>query len=91
MAKKEISEELKTLKRIEALLTALTKVVIGGRLVEILKDKSYQTLYEGTGEIGIIELSKKTKFATGKISGIWKEWERMGIVVKEGKSYRKVV
>ncbi len=91
MAKKEISEELKALRRIEELLTVLTKAVIGSRLGEILKKKNYRTLYERTGELGIIELSKKTRFSTGKISGIWKEWEQFGIVVKEGKSYRKAL
>ncbi len=91
MAKKEISEELKALRRIEELLTVLTKAVIGSRLGEILKEKNYRTLYERTGELGIIELSKKTRLSTGKISGIWKEWEQLGIVVKEGKSYRKAL
>lgn len=91
MAKKKPTKEPDTLERIEELVRAIAKAVLAEKLAEALKDKSYRTLYEGTGELGVIQLSKKTKFSTGKISGIWKEWEQLGFVVKEGKSYRKML
>ena len=91
MAKKKSKKQTSTLERIEELVRAIAKAVLAEKLAEALKDKNYRVLYEGTGELGVVELSKKTRFSTGKISGIWKEWEQVGVVVKEGKSYRKVL
>lgn len=91
MPKKKTTIKADTLERIEELLRVIARVVVSDKLSQVLEDKNYQTLYEGTGKLGIVELSKKTRFSTGKISGIWKEWEQLGIVVKDGKSYKKVI
>lgn len=85
------SDELKTLRRIEALLTAMTRAALFEKLREIRSDKALRLLYERTGQHSVKELAKATKFSVGKISGIWREWEDKGLLIKDGKSFRKVV
>ena len=91
MARKKSKTKADTLERIEELVRVIAKSVLAGNLAAALKDKNYRTLYEGTGRFTRPELEKKTGFSGGKISGIWKEWEQLGFVVKEGKSYRKML
>jgi hypothetical protein len=85
------AEELKSLKRIEDLLTVLVKVSLAETLQSIRADKQQQFLYENTGRVAVKELSKRTRFSVGKISGIWQEWESKGLIIKDGKSFKKVL
>ena len=90
MKKHDINEELRTLKRIELLLEIVAKTAVADKLAKILKDKKLAFLYENTGRLRRTELEKKTGFSAGKISGLWSQWERDGLMVKDGKSYRRV-
>jgi hypothetical protein len=90
MAKTQMSEELKALKRIELLLETMAKTVVAEKLAKILKEKKHAFLYENTGHLPRPELEKKTGFSAGKISGLWSQWEQEGLLVKDGKSYRPV-
>ena len=91
MTKHELSQELKVLKRIEALLEVLAKNALADKLAKIYKDKKLAFLYENTGDIARPELEKKTGFSGGKISSLWSQWEREGLLIKDGKSYRRVL
>jgi len=51
MTKHELSQELKVLKRIEALLEVLAKNALADKLAKIYKDKKLAFLYENTGDI----------------------------------------
>jgi hypothetical protein len=90
MKKHDMSEELRTLKRIELLLEIMVKAAVADKLSKIFKEKKYAFLYENTGSLPRPELEKKTGFSAGKISGLWSQWEREGLMVKDGKSYRRV-
>ena len=84
------TEELDTLKRIEVLVAAMARAALTAPLAEILGDAKLRLLYEKAGKIPRTELEKKTKFSGGKISGLWKQWESKGLMVKNGKSYRPI-
>jgi DNA-binding MarR family transcriptional regulator len=86
-----ISDELMTLKRIEELLALIARAMLAERLDEIMSDKSHRALYNATGRIPRNQLAKRTGMSAGTISGVWKKWEQIGLIVKDGKQYRKVL
>jgi len=81
----------KQFKRIEDLLETLVKINLAPVIKSELSNSKMKRLYEMTGKYGVTEISKNLGFATGKISLIWQKWERHGLLIKEGKSYRKVL
>lgn len=81
----------KHLQKIEELLEILVKLNIGPIMQKELSKPKMKQLYGMTGELGVKEISKRLGFSTGKISLIWQEWERIGLLRKDGKSYKKVV
>lgn len=85
------TEEMKILRRIEELLTALVRATLADAVASQLKDKKHRILYEGTGRLSVRELSDKTGFSMGKISGLWQKWEQAGLLVKDGSKYKKVL
>jgi hypothetical protein len=84
-----MSEELETLKRIEALLRSLVRISLAESMSTLLTDDKLRGLYDGTGNLKRGDLEKRTGFSAGKISGLWAEWESAGLLIKDGKSYRK--
>jgi hypothetical protein len=84
-----MSEEIEALGRIEALLRSLVRISLTEPASRLLTDERLRDLYEGTGRLKRTELERKTGFSAGKISGLWAEWERAGLLVKDGKTYRK--
>lgn len=84
-------EELRSLKKIEELLTVLVKVALGDTLRAVLADRQHKFLYEHTGRIPVKELARKTGISTATISRTWQAWEAAGLLVKDGKQYRKVL
>ncbi len=84
-----MSEETEALGRIEALLRSLVRISLTEPASRLLTDERLRDLYEGTGKLKRTELERKTGFSAGKISGLWAEWERAGLLVKYGKTYRK--
>ena len=78
-------------KRMEELLETIAKVSLAPAIKAELSKPKMDKLYAMTGKSGITEASKKLGFATGKISQIWQRWERLGLLKKEGKFYRKVL
>jgi hypothetical protein len=78
--------------RIEALLAGLLRASTSEKLHEIRLDDTLRKIY-GLTDVGgtITQIAKASKVSTGKISGIWKSWEESGLLVREGKSYRKLV
>ncbi len=86
-----MSEELKTLKRIERLLETIAKASLAEKLANVLKDENHRIIYEHTGRFPVKKLSERTGLGTGTISRLWKQWEHEGLLVKDGKSYRRVL
>ncbi len=85
-----MSEELETLKRIETLLAALVKAKLSDEIGIRLKDPKRKPLYELTGKGTVRDLARKTGFSIGQISKVWQEWEQAGLLIKDGKQYKKV-
>ena len=75
------------LKKIRELLEFLVK----GKIFESLKklNSDEKKIYELTGEKRDI-IQQKTKFSAGKISKIWIDLESKGLIIKEGKGYRRI-
>lgn len=90
-ANHQVTEELAALIRIEELVRAIARTALSDALAEIVGDKKLRLLYEEAGRIPRAELSRRTGFSGGKISGLWKKWEARGLMVKDGKSYRPVL
>jgi CRP-like cAMP-binding protein len=86
-----ISEELQSLRRIEELLALIARAMLADRLDEILSDKSHRLVYEQTGRTPVKQLATKTGLSTATISRLWQKWEQTGLIVKEGKQYRKIL
>lgn len=88
--KNKEDEKLKVLNHIATMLEALMKMKIDEVLKTELQDPKVKKLYDLTGNTKIREIKKATSFSIGKISGIWKNWERKGILKKDGKFYKKI-
>ena len=86
-----VSEELKTLKRIEELLEAIARNALRDTLNSALVDKEHKFLYENTGRLPVRQLAKKLDWSVGTISRTWQAWEAAGLLVKDGKQYKKVL
>ena len=84
------SDELEALKRIQELLEAIAKAQLSPALEGQLSDPKYRSLYKLTGTMPVQQLVKRTKLSAGTISRLWQKWETLGLVIKDGKSYRKV-
>ena len=78
--------------RTNELLSVLVKIQLHDVLERELADPKRKRLYELTGgPLTVKEISKKVGMATGPISGTWQGWERLGLLIKEGKKYRRVI
>lgn len=76
--------------RLTELVEALTRMKLAEALGKELRDDEERKLYEFTGKKPVKELANMTGFSVGKISGLWQEWASKGLLVKHGKSYRKL-
>ena len=85
----ESSEGIALLQGIRELLKVLVKANLRDVAETLIKDPAHKRLYELTGQHPVKELSRKTGFSVGKISGMWQEWERAGLVTKNGHQYRR--
>lgn len=76
--------------RVEELLTVIAKATLAPVLREELADERMAKLYEMTGNKTAEDARKTLKIAKATVIDTWKRWEMLGLVVKNGKSYRKV-
>jgi hypothetical protein len=76
------------IKRIRELLEFLVKQKISEKIKKLSADD--KIVYDLTGKKRDF-IQERTGFAAGKISRIWSELEEKGVLVKKGKSYKKVV
>lgn len=76
------------IKKIREMMEFLVKQKISEKISKLKNDE--KIVYNLTGEKREI-IQQKTKFAAGKISKIWQDLEEKGLLIKDGKSYRKIV
>jgi Ethanolamine utilization protein EutJ (predicted chaperonin) len=87
----EQEEVLASLKRIEELLTVLVKSELSEIVEKEMRNSDMERLYAITGNCSARQAAKKLDCSLGKISNIWQKWESLGLLVKDGKTYRKVL
>jgi DNA-binding MarR family transcriptional regulator len=83
-------EALSLLRRMEQWLAMLAKAQLAPIMKAELSDPRMAELYKLTGTYGQREIKKKMNMSANTISEAWKRWERQGLIIKEGKEYRKV-
>ena len=80
------------LERTNELLEVLVKLQLGDVLKNELSDPKKRQLYELTGcSLAVKAIAAKVGISAGSISGYWQRWEQLGLLIKDGKSYRKVL
>lgn len=77
------------MKKIREMLEFLVKQKASERINKSGVDE--KKVYELTGAKGQVEIAKFTGFSAGKVSMIWQKLENEGLLIKEGKGYRKVI
>lgn len=77
--------------RIEQLVRAMLRAMLSEKLDKIRADKVLRLIYDLTGRSDVKTIARRAGVSTGKVSGIWQTWEDTGLVVKEGKSYRRLL
>lgn len=85
MSQNEILDDIRNLLKLQL------RIQLRNVLEEELQDSTMNDLYELVGLVSIKEASQKVGYSTGKISGILQDWERKGMIIKDGKSYKKVI
>ena len=78
-----------TLSRTEELLKIVVRQMLQETLDRELHDHNLRLLFEQTGSLAQDELVKSTGISAGKISNLWQRWESMGLLVKDGRRYKK--
>jgi Predicted transcriptional regulator len=80
------------LQRTNDLLETLVRLQLRPIIESELSDTKKKKLYELTGgSLPIKQISERVGLATGTISQTWQRWEDAGLLIKNGKSYRKVL
>jgi len=85
------SEILGSLKRIEEWLVIVAKTQLGPILQREIADKRMAELWQLTGKATQREVKTKLNMSADTISSAWQRWERLGLLAKEGKEYRRVL
>jgi len=81
---------LASIQNIEKLLTVLVKNQLADAIEKELSNNNKKKLYQWTGKYGVKEIAQKLNCSYGWISGVWKDWERLGLIIKVGNKYRKI-
>lgn len=84
-------EILQALHRIEGWLAILAKTQLAPIANAELAEPKMAQLFKLTGIATQREIKKKLNISADTISDAWNRWERMGLVVREGNQYRKVL
>lgn len=76
------------LRKIREMLEFLVKQKLVEKIGKL--NSNEKKVYELTGKRKREEIIKETGFSAGKISSLWDKWADEGILIKEGKKYRKM-
>ncbi|MGA2525698.1 MAG: hypothetical protein ABSF79_03660 [Smithellaceae bacterium] len=77
------------IKKIREMMEFLVKQNISESIKELSSQE--RKIYDLTGIKGQREISKEVKTSASTIINLWKKLESEGILIKEGKGYRKVI
>ena len=87
----EYKEILHALKRNNELLALIAKISITEVFENEFSDPKFKKLYELTGSKNQKEIAKSLSMGDKTITAAWKRWESMGLLVKEGNIYRRIL
>ncbi len=79
------------LTRIEYLLQVIAKVQLAPLVERELVDDRTRSLYELTGTVTAAEAARKLKLGKKTVLDTWKRWESLGLVMRDGKQYKKAI
>jgi hypothetical protein len=82
-------EILNSLSRIELSLSILVRAQLGPILQRELADKRMAELWNLTGSATQRQVKTRLNMSANTISATWQRWERLGLLVKDGKEYRR--
>ena len=83
---------LKLLKRGNELLTILAKGALSDVLRKETANAKSRALYQLTqGDLPVTAISKRVGLSVGTISRTWQRWEEQGLLIKDGKRYRRAL
>ena len=77
------------IRKIREIMECLFKQNISEKLNKL--NDTEKKIYELTGEKVQSEIVKSLKIAPNTISNTWKKLENEGLLIKDGKGYRKVI
>jgi hypothetical protein len=80
------------IRRTNELLTVLAKAQLEPLVKEETQSPQRRELYRLTGRsLSVKQLSTKVGLSVGTISTIWQRWENLGLLIKDGQRYRRVL
>ena len=88
MAEDDIAQ---LLRRNNELLAVIAKLMMAPTLDRELAEPKYRELYNLTGEKSQTDAAKKVKMSATTISQLWRRWEDVGLLAKDGQRYRRVL
>jgi len=77
------------IKKIREMMTFLVKQKTAENIKKF--NATEKKIYSMTGIKGQTEIVKSLKVAPNTVSNFWKKLEEVGILIKDGKGYRKVI
>lgn len=85
-------EVARLLRRTNVLLTVLANAALADVREAELSNPTHRALYRLTGtDVPVKEIAKKLRMAVGTISATWQRWEEQGLLVRDGRRYRRVL
>lgn len=84
-------ELLKHLENIENNLTILVKLNIAQVINQVITDENEKILYEFTGIKKRADILEDLHISPNTVSDLWNLWYNLGILKKEGNSFKKVI
>lgn len=80
-----------SLKNIEKHLEALVRFSYAQAKRQAFSDKTEEEIFELTGVKGQTEIRKEFHISPNTLSDLWSKWYEMGLLVKDGKGYKKTI
>lgn len=74
------------IKKIREMMELLVKQKVSEKVSKLNEDE--KSVYDLTGQT---EIARTAGFSSGKVSMVWQRLAEKGLLVKEGKGYRKVI
>ncbi len=77
------------IKKIREMMEFLVKQKVIDKINKLTETE--RKIYKLTGKMGHTEMFKSLKIAPNTVSNTWKKLENEGLLIKDGKSYRKII